>query len=101
MAVQYRAVSAIPPLHIVLYCLTQPEFRRYSSLTLCQPYPARGGNERRSNGSLQRIAGKGNPCSKHGPRIRNPPLLAKPARNGTHISVTTDRWPLELTHCSN
>src|SRR5215469_2583159 len=42
MSVQYNAVSAIPPLHIVLYCLTPPESRRYSSLTLCLPYPARG-----------------------------------------------------------
>src|SRR5215471_5166147 len=40
MSVQYKAVSSIPPLYIVLYCLTPPEFRRYSSLNLCLPHPA-------------------------------------------------------------
>src|SRR5581483_3152971 len=42
MSVQYKAVSSNPPLHIVLYCVTPPEFRRYSSLTLCPPCPAWG-----------------------------------------------------------
>ena len=42
MSVQYSAVDGNPTLHMVLYCLTPPEFRRYSSLNLCLPYPARG-----------------------------------------------------------
>ena len=44
MSVQYRAVFANPTLHIVLYCLTPPEFHRYSSLNSCSPYPAWGEN---------------------------------------------------------
>src|ERR1700722_4504219 len=44
MSVQPSAVArkAIP--YMVLYCLTPPQFHRYSSLTLCPPYPARGEN---------------------------------------------------------
>jgi len=44
MYVQYNAVESKRILHIVLYCLTPPEFRRYSSLNSCPPYPAWGEN---------------------------------------------------------
>jgi len=44
MCVQWSAVLGKPPLHMVLYCLTPAEFHRYSSLTLCLPYPAWGEN---------------------------------------------------------
>ena len=42
MSVQYNAVVANPTPYIVLYCLTPGKFRRYSSLTLCPPFPAWG-----------------------------------------------------------
>jgi hypothetical protein len=44
MCVQPNAVArkAIP--YMVLYCLTPARFHRYSSLTLCPPYPAWGEN---------------------------------------------------------
>jgi len=59
MSVQYKAVFPNPPLHIVLYCLTPVEFRRYSSLTLCLPYPAWGENNGESDDASIELGAKG------------------------------------------
>ena len=59
MSVQYNAVSSMPPLYIVLYCLTPPEFRRYSSLNLCPRYPAWGGNGDRVDCACNKSDGGG------------------------------------------
>jgi hypothetical protein len=40
MCVQPSAVERKVIQHIVLYCLTPPRFRRYSSFNLCPPSPA-------------------------------------------------------------
>ena len=66
MSVQYSALSAIPPLHIVLYCLTPPEFRRYSSLTLCLPYPAQGEDDTEVEVRRIEVCDGGNPSGKQG-----------------------------------
>jgi hypothetical protein len=42
MCVQPNAVGPKALPYIVLYCLTPAQFHRYSSLTLCTPYPAWG-----------------------------------------------------------
>src|SRR5205807_7220936 len=101
MSVQPSAVGCKPTLHIVLYCLTPPQFHRYSSLTLCSPDPAWG----ETNDYAQWC---GNKSARGGIRLVNScafvrkfPLLAKPARNGAPDSLATDRWPLELMLCSN
>jgi len=59
MTVQYKAVSRIPTLHIVLYCLTPPLFGRYSSFNLCPPYPAWGVASGCSDGECNRLGGRG------------------------------------------
>jgi hypothetical protein len=59
MSVQYKAVSVNPPLYIVLYCLTPPQFHRYSSLTLCSLYPASGENGDRANCACNKSGGGG------------------------------------------
>ena len=42
MYVQPNAVVRKVTPYMVLYCLTPPQFHRYSSLSLCSPYPAWG-----------------------------------------------------------
>ncbi len=101
MSVQYKAVSLNPPLYIVLYCLTPPEFGRYSSLTLCLPYPAWGMASDCSDDAMQQIRRKRNPSGKHRRHARKSPSLAQQTRNGTPSSPAPDHWPLELKHCSN
>lgn len=59
MAVQYKAVSRIPPLHIVLYSLTPAEFHRYSSLNLCPPFPAWGETNDCADGVCNNSGGRG------------------------------------------
>src|SRR5690348_10355958 len=65
MSVQYNAVMCNPTLYIVLYCLTPPQFHRYSSLTLCPPNPAWGGKEMQIGASRE--------CGRHPMRKRNLP----------------------------
>jgi hypothetical protein len=48
MSVQPNAVARKATPYMVLYCLTPPQFPRYSSLTLCPPFPAWGENDRDS-----------------------------------------------------
>jgi len=73
MAVQYNALSCIPPLHIVLYYLTPAEFRRYSSLTLCPPFPAWGETNDCADGVCSNSSGKGIRLVNRS-RSRNPPI---------------------------
>src|ERR1700730_4346754 len=101
MRVQPNAVSCKPIPYMVLYCLTPPQFHRYSSLTLCPPYPAGGENvaeewserDRGTNGIDER-----NPVSKH----------ARPSSRHGHArpsdwQLATDQWPpfLRSSRCSN
>jgi len=69
MCVQPSALARKVTPYMVLYCLTPPQFHRYSSLTLCPPNPAQGENV-------------GNPF--HRANGRN--LIGKQARTGN--------WPL-------
>ena len=75
MSVQYNAVASNPTLYIVLYCLTPPQFHRYSSLTLCPPFPAWGDKETQIGSSRE--------CGRHPKRKRNLP--------GKQCSVSTAR----------
>ena len=106
MSVQYSAVLSIPPLYMVLYCLTPPEFDRYSSLNLCPPYPAWGENVRQHVRAMGRVW--------HPTRERNLPgkqalrganahasQMRRDMRHPIYRQLITDRWPLELMHCSN
>src|SRR5208283_3044240 len=103
MCVQPNAVrgKAIP--YMVLYCLTPPRFHRYSSLTLCVPYPAWGVN----NDAMvdARIAlSAGGIClvnkPSRGARSQNPHPVAK---NATRMGQPCDDWLLvpRSSRCSN
>src|ERR1035437_8520351 len=112
MCVQPNAVArkAIP--YMVLYCLTPPQFHRYSSLTLCPPCPAwgekndgmdddcivfGGGGTRLVNRSSRRARSQNPHVSQ---RTRN---MGHPARVFTEWQLATDNWPLFLrsSRCSN
>ena len=101
MCVQPSAVALKPIPYMVLYCLTPPQFHRYSSLTLCPPYPAWAenvaGNWRGRNRSMHRTEER-NPVSKHacpGHRHANARPNDRP--------FATDNWPLVVrsSRCSN
>ena len=91
MAVQYKAVSCIPPLYIGLYFLTPAEFRRYSSLSLCSPNPVWGERNDRANGVCNKSGGEGIRLVNRFAHIGKSRLLAKPVRNGAPGSAT-DHW---------
>src|SRR5215469_12925988 len=105
MSVQYSAVSAISPLHIVLYCLTPPEFRRYSSLTLCLPYPARG--EKNTGVEIAGIVVRNgrNPSGKQGEmlgsRAETCAKMGTPQKSPTAHMAADSPLVLRSSRCSN
>ena len=68
MCVQPNAVERKVIPDIVLYLLTPPRFRRYSSLTLCPPRPAQGENR-------TALACAGNISGGEGIRLVNTPCV--------------------------
>ena len=101
MSAQPNAVARKATPYMVLYCLTPPQFHRYSSLTLCPPPPAWGENDvekwSKRDRRMHRIDER-NPVGKHA--WPSPPRShAKP----NDRPLATEHWPLFLrsSRCSN
>ena len=103
MAVQYKAVSCIPPLYLVLYCLTPAEFGRYSNLNLCPPFPAWGETNYCARLNCNKPDGRGIRLVNRRTLYENPHFWQKrpevaPTVPG-HWQLAADHWPLELMIC--
>jgi hypothetical protein len=89
MCVQSDGVKRKAIQDIVLYCLTPPRFRRYSSFNLCRPFPAWGEEMIQPINTGSRVRSSGNLCSKQ-------------ACEGSNFGLSSD-WPLSprSRRCSN
>src|SRR5580658_11299183 len=85
MHVQPNALALKAIQYIVLYCLTPPQFHRYSSCNLCPPLPAQDGNIR------------GFEPDEHLAGSEGISLVNSPADSLTgNWPLTTSHWPLLL-----
>ena len=100
MTVQYKAVSCIPTLYIVLYSLTPAEFRRYSNLNLCPPFPAWGETNDCARGLCNRLDGRGIRLVNRRTLYENPHSWQKRPELGHPQYPVTGNWLLTTGHWS-
>src|SRR5579864_180832 len=106
MSVQLNAVSCKPTLYMVLYCLTPARFHRYSSLTLCPPYPA-WGEKSYDRGRCMHLMERRRTSVVNKRRATVLVLIIPRSRDCREIlvpdllTIGSNNWPLELMHCLN